>query len=247
MGIGRYPSPQVLRSRPHCDVCGWTEVSLSPEITLAIAAVMSLGGLVGCSSKGDSEQEFSFSLRVEGNYETLEVRSEPYHLVIDDNGVDADDRTYSYVSSDEEVAEITNRGYIFTKSEGTVRFTVTEEKSQLEVSKVYDVIGGSILATGGYNFSAAATAEQRETRTEILGKLEKYAMDTHLTGISLFENGGYMLYSERALALLGNRQYITGYGYGLLSDSDAPFTDPLPSLIQERQIIMPKYPVAIKG
>ena len=196
--------------------------------TLAIAAVMSLGGLVGCSSKGDSEQEFSFSLRVEGNYETLEVRSEPYHLVIDDNGVDADDRTYSYVSSDEEVAEITNRGYIFTKSEGTVRFTVTEEKSQLEVSKVYDVIGGSILATGGYNFSAAATAEQRETRTEILGKLEKYAMDTHLTGISLFENGGYMLYSERALALLGNRQYITGYGYGLLSDSDAPFTDPLP-------------------
>jgi len=29
------PSPQVLRSRPHCDVCGWTEVSLYPETVIA--------------------------------------------------------------------------------------------------------------------------------------------------------------------------------------------------------------------
>ena len=33
--IRRYPSPQVLRSRPHCDVCGWTEVSLCPETVIA--------------------------------------------------------------------------------------------------------------------------------------------------------------------------------------------------------------------
>ena len=33
--IRRYPSPQILRSRPHCDVCGWTEVSLSPGIVIA--------------------------------------------------------------------------------------------------------------------------------------------------------------------------------------------------------------------
>ena len=33
--IGHYPSPQILRSRPHCDVCGWTEVSLSSETVIA--------------------------------------------------------------------------------------------------------------------------------------------------------------------------------------------------------------------
>ncbi len=198
--------------------------------TLALATVMCLGGLAGCSKKGDSEQEFSFTISVKGNYETLEVRSEPYEIVVETNGVDDSDRIYTYESSDTEVAEVTNRGFVFTKDEGTVRFTVKEEKSNVVVNRVYNVIGGSILATGGYNFSAAATKEQRETRTEILGKLEKYAMDTHLTGISLFENGGYMLYSERALALLGNRQYITGYGYGLLSDSDAAFSSDLPGL-----------------
>lgn len=196
--------------------------------TLALAGTMCLVGLAGCGNKGGGDHDFSFTFSVKGNYESLEVRTEPYELVIETNGVDDSDRVYTYESSDEEVAEVTNRGFVFTKAEGTVRFTVTEEKSNVSVNKVYSVIGGSILATGGYNFSAAATEEQRKTRTEILGKLEKYAMESHLTGISLFENGGYMLYSDRALALLGNRQYITGYGYGLLSDSDAPFTSELP-------------------
>ena len=197
-------------------------------LSFAFAAAMSLGGLVGCSRSSSSDSEFSFTISMKGNYETLEVRSEPYEIEIQTNGVDDQDRVYKYESSDETVATVTNRGFVFTVAEGAVRFTVTEEKSQVVVNKVYDVIGGSILATGGYNFSAAATQEQRETRTEILGKLEKYAMESHLTGISLFENGGYMLYSERALALLGNRQYITGYGYGLLSDSDSAFSSELP-------------------
>ncbi len=205
--------------------------------TLALATVMSLGGLAGCGKKGGDESiEFAFSVAIDGDYAALEVRDTPYQLLVFDNGVDTEGREYTFESNNSSVASIVpTTGYITAKAPGTVRFTVTETKSGEEAYKVIDVVAASPKASGGYNFSAAATKEQREDRTEILGKLEKYAMDTHLTGISLFENGGYMLYSDRAKALLGNRQYITGYGYGLLSDSDAAFTAPLPGAGRDNQ------------
>ena len=34
--MSRYAPPQVLRSRPHCDVYGWTEVSLSAGTVVAL-------------------------------------------------------------------------------------------------------------------------------------------------------------------------------------------------------------------
>lgn len=196
--------------------------------TLALATVMSLCGLVGCNKGGGGDASFNFSVAIEGDYASLEVRDTPYLLKYLDNGVDNEDRTYTYSSNHPERASIVSTtGYITAKQPGTVTFTVKEARSQISVTKAIEVVAASPKASGGYNFSAAATESQRNNRTEILGKLEKYAMDTHLTGISLFENGGYMLYSDRAKALLGNRQYITGYGYGLLSDSDNAFTSKL--------------------
>jgi len=202
--------------------------------TLALATVMCLGGLAGCSKKGDSgeggeESEFNFSIAIDGDYAQLEAGGAEYNLVVFDNGIDADGREYNYESDNPSIASIVSTtGHIVTGTTGKVRFTVTELNSGIEAYTVVDVITPAPKANGGKNFSAAATSVQREKRTEILGNLEKYAMDTHLTGISLFENGGYMLYSDRAKTLLGTREYHTGYGYGLLSDSDAAFTSKLP-------------------
>ena len=199
-------------------------------LTLALAAVMAVGGLAGCSKSDDEEQaEFSFSVDIEGDYSDLEIRSEPYKLVVYDNGVDNADRKYTYSSSAPAVAEIlSNTGAITAKSVGSVTFTCTEQNSGLKAYKTVSVVEAAPKAQGGYNFAAAGTAEERQARTEILGKLEKYAMDTHLTGISLFENGGYMLFSQRAKDLLPTNEYITGYGFGLLSDADHGFTTNLP-------------------
>ena len=198
-------------------------------LTLALAAVMAVGGLAGCSKSDDEEQvEFSFSVDIEGDYADLEIRSEPYKLVVYDNGVDNADRKYTYSSSAPAVAEILpNTGAITAKSVGSVTFTCTEQNSGLKAYKTVSVVEAAPKAQGGYNFAAAGTAEERQARTEILGKLEKYAMDTHLTGISLFENGGYMLFSQRAKDLLPTTKYITGYGFGLLSDADHGFTSDL--------------------
>jgi hypothetical protein len=69
----------------------------------------------------------------------------------------------------------------------------------------------------GYNFASNTTK-----KAEILGKLEEYAMKNYLTGITLFENGGYVRYSPRVHILTEaktpDKQYVPGYGFGLLTE-----------------------------
>lgn len=55
-------------------------------------------------------------------------------------------------------------------------------------------------------------------RTNILGILERYAVTTGITGISLFENGGYVMYNPRIT--LGTENFIVGYGFGLLPEGN---------------------------
>jgi len=65
---------------------------------------------------------------------------------------------------------------------------------------------------GAYNYVGSSY----EDRTEILGKLEKYAYQNYLTGIPLYENGGKVLYNTRIVK--GTPNYITGYGFGILAE-----------------------------
>lgn len=60
------------------------------------------------------------------------------------------------------------------------------------------------------SFKGASAADKQE----ILGKLEKYAYENNLTGISLFENGGYQVFSDTVK--LPTENYVTGYGFGTL-------------------------------
>ena len=68
------------------------------------------------------------------------------------------------------------------------------------------------LADGIYSFTGLSVAE----KTEILGILEAYAVRNGITGISLFEDGAYVMYNEDVV--LGSENYIVGYGFGNLSE-----------------------------
>ena len=70
------------------------------------------------------------------------------------------------------------------------------------------------LANGAYNFKYL----DGEERTKILGKLEKYAVDNKLTGLTLFGNGGYVLYRDDVVK--GSSTYIPGYGFGVLAEGN---------------------------
>ena len=67
-------------------------------------------------------------------------------------------------------------------------------------------------ANGIVSYMGLSQAE----KTKILGILENYAVTCGTAGISLFENGGYVMYNERVT--LGTENYITGYGFGTLAE-----------------------------
>ena len=70
------------------------------------------------------------------------------------------------------------------------------------------------VADGLYSYLKESNAE----RTNILGILEQFAVATGITGISLFENGGYTMYNPRVT--LGTENYIVGYGFGILAEGN---------------------------
>ena len=62
------------------------------------------------------------------------------------------------------------------------------------------------------------TGLDTDSKTEILGLLEAYAYRTGSSGITMFENGGYVMYSDRVT--LGTENYIPGYGFGTLAEGN---------------------------
>ena len=192
---------------------------MKSKFSLGILAtgLLSLGVIAGCGKQGSSQVqvEFSFSVSLSNGAKTLN-KGEEAHILIDETGGDPNvDRKYTYTSSNPAVAAVSNTGTVTAVSAGDVRIAVKETVSEL--SQVLSLnITDANPASGGYNFASLAGSEAVEKRTEILGQLEKYAMDNHLTGITLFENGGYVKYSDRVT--LPTTNYITGYGFGLLSE-----------------------------
>ena len=166
------------------------------------------------SSSADQPVQFNFSVSLMSGGTTIN-KGQTDTIEITESNNDGTARQYSYSSSNSELASVNENGVITAKSKGTVRITVTERTAGLR--RVMEIeITDAVLASGGYNYASLAGEEAVNTRTEILGKLEKYAMDNHLTGITLFENGGYVKYHERVT--LPTTNYITGYGFGLLSE-----------------------------
>lgn len=95
--------------------------------------------------------------------------------------------------------------------------SIDSASSVAEVEEAYKAANTAMaecipLANGVYDYTGLSTAE----KTEILGKLESYALDAGLTGTTLYENGGYVMYSDRLT--LGTETYISNYGFGNLTE-----------------------------
>ena len=187
-------------------------------VTLLAASIFALG-VTACGKGGNNSseviKEFSFTIALSNGSKTLN-KGEEAHIVIDAVGGDPEAvREYTYTSSNPEVASVNNNGTVTALAKGDVRIAVKETLSNITQMLSLSITDAN-PASGGYNFASLAGAEAVAKRTEILGQLEKYAMDNHLTGITLFENGGYVKYSERVT--LPTTNYVTGYGFGLLSE-----------------------------
>ena len=187
-------------------------------VTLLAASIFALG-VTACGGGGNKSseviKEFGFTIALSNGSKTLN-KGEEAHVVIDATGGDPEAvREYTYTSSNPAVASVNNTGTVTALAKGDVRIAVKETTSNITQMLSLNITDAN-PASGGYNFASLAGAEAVAKRTEILGQLEKYAMDNHLTGITLFENGGYVKYSERVT--LPTTNYVTGYGFGLLSE-----------------------------
>ena len=200
----------------------------SKSLLVCSIAALSIGALGACKwpwqkNKNNGETEvsyFSFSIGLKSGASIIQLGNNGESIAIYDNGIDTADRSYSYASTNPSVATVDQSGKITPVSEGRVNFIVTEGKSSIQkaLSKEVVIAKAAAASKGGYNYSGGTSEAELNKRAEILGKLEKYAMDTHLTGITLFENGGLVKYSGRVEIPTKNQQYIEGYGFGILSD-----------------------------
>ena len=78
----------------------------------------------------------------------------------------------------------------------------------------YENADAKVSAEGGELISHSNMSY--EEKTEVLGLLEAYAIKNNLTGLTLYEDGGYVMYNPRITK--GTNDYIPGYGFGILSE-----------------------------
>ena len=186
-------------------------------IVASIASTM-VFGLASCfgGKETEKEAEFDFSIALSSKKTTLEWGDKD-QVVVSPVNVGKFTPEYTYSVSNDSILSINDSGYVVAQDKsGAVEITVSEKNSQIDKTLIVNVEEPSVLASGGFNYSSATGDEAIAQRTEILGKLEKYAVDKHLTGITLFENGGYVKYNTRIT--IPASEYITGYGFGILSE-----------------------------
>ena len=171
------------------------------------------------SSKSSSTSQttpFSFTVSLSSGSTTLNKGEEARIIINETGGEPGAARRYTYRSANTELVTVYDGTVTaIAKTDSPVRITVTERNSG-EMAFLAITVIDATRADGAYNFASLYGQEAINTRTEILGDLEKYAMDNHLTGITMFENGGYVKYHSRVT--LPTTTYITGYGFGLLSE-----------------------------
>ena len=152
----------------------------------ALSALLLLGGVsvVGLTSCGPTEPNpgpnpgpvvdtkiDGFTLELSGSSEI--VIGETVNAVATSTTAGVDGIFTYEVTSGQDVVSVNDNGTITGLTAGEATITVT--------------------CLNAYNYVASSYKE----KLDILGKLEKYAVDNHLTGITLFENGGYVMYSDR--------------------------------------------------
>lgn len=187
--------------------------SSSTGIVPTSAPTSAPSGATSDPTSGSLPEQYSITAYLASGKLTLQVGDED-EIVVVPSGTPEKTPVYKYAVVPQGYISVTAKGHIDAdKAGGPVRIRVFDSANNVEhIIEGINVIDKADPADGGFNY-AAKTIEEK---TEILGQLEKYAMDSHLTGITLFENGGYVKYSDRVE--LPTTQYITGYGFGILSE-----------------------------
>ena len=180
------------------------------KLTLLISSLVALGTITACNPGGKTSNNpgsestsagqttgsdtqpgsdtstsaidpFSFTAELSGGVKSLNKGQQANIEISEFNKPDGATTNYSYSSSDANIAAVNGSGVVTAVAKGKAKITIKEASFKLQ--KVVEVeITDATIANGGFNYASLAGEAAVNQRTEILGKLEKYAMDNHLTG-----------------------------------------------------------------
>ena len=211
---------------------------MNRKVTFFAAVIASLSfTTTACTNNGGSSKptsKFNFYVTLEtGKTNLTQGVNDKIKITEVNAGTVARHYTYSPLGDTKNYITVHEDGSLepFAVSETALSISVRETNSGLVRTLNTKVLKQYVNANGGYNYSSI----KAEDKAEIMGQLESFAMNNFLTGITLFENGGYVKYSNRVK--LPVDEYITGYGFGLLSDGyldgSLPSEVPYPTYLQQ--------------
>ena len=192
------------------------------SLLLLVTSLFSLSLLTGCfggnRSKSSSEDEDD-SAQVEPKVlglklyagDDLIVKGKTLALaaVVETQGNAS--KAAKFSSSDNAIATVDNNGVVTAVAVGKVKITAVSDLDASFSDSVNLEVVDPELADGAISYAYASGEE----KTEILGKLEKFAVESKLTGLTLYGDGGYVLYNPSVVK--GTNNYVPGFGFGILS------------------------------
>ena len=185
---------------------------------LLITSLFSVAGLVACKpstpkkSSSDSAVVDAKVLSVKLSADAKQIAvSGKLNLTATVETQGNASKAVTFASSDDTVLSVNENGVVEGLKVGKANVTATSVfdanfKDSLEIEVV-----APELADGAYSYAYAGG----EVKTEILGKLEKFAVESKLTGLTLYGDGGYVLYQPSVVK--GTNNYVPGFGFGILS------------------------------
>ena len=191
------------------------------KLLLLVTSLFSLSVLTGCfnRNKSSSNDDGDDSAQVEPKVLSLKlyagddliVKGKTLALaaVVETQG--SASKLANFASSDPSVATVDDSGVVTGVKVGEVTITATAKDDASKKDSLKLNVVDPTLADGAYSYAYASGEE----RTEILGKLEKFAVESKLTGLTLYGDGGYVLYNPSVVK--GTNNYVPGFGFGILS------------------------------
>lgn len=117
-----------------------------------------------------------------------------------------------WLSSDPSVATVDENGKVTAVAVGNAVISVTAGSAKAECDVVVAAENAKQAADGAFSYVYSSG----EDRQNILGALEKWAVENKLTGLTLYGDGGYVMYNPRIQK--GTENYLPGYGFGILGE-----------------------------
>ena len=117
-----------------------------------------------------------------------------------------------FESNHPEIATIDEDGNIVAVAAGDALITATAGGKKATCEVKVAAAGSAKPADGAKSFKYSAASD----RQEILGALEKYAVANKLTGLTMYGDGGYVMYNPDVTKPAAN--YVPGFGFGILSE-----------------------------